>query len=109
MAVTMISRALCQGARVGSVESLRVTSFEPSASVSIRAQVNTRVAFSLRNPCCQKISSSGLRRMGDLLCRTGRNLARWPRRPRHEPAGHDESKDAHEQPLPVALRREVEA
>ena len=38
-----------------SVESLRVISFEPTASTSISPQVNTMVPLSLRNPCCQKI------------------------------------------------------
>ncbi len=55
MPVTMISRRFCQRERFRSVESLRVTSFEPTASTSINAQVNTMVALSLRNPCCQKI------------------------------------------------------
>ena len=41
-------------------------SFEPRASTNISPQVNTIVPLSLRNPCCQKIISSGLRRIARL-------------------------------------------
>ena len=41
------------------MESLRVISLEPPASTSISAQVNTMVALSLKNPCCQKIDLIG--------------------------------------------------
>jgi hypothetical protein len=36
---------------------------EPTTSTSISAQVKTMVALSLINPYCQKMISSGLRRM----------------------------------------------
>ena len=55
MAVTTISKRFCQRERFKSVESLRVMSFEPTASTSISPQVKTMVPLSLRNPYCQKI------------------------------------------------------
>jgi len=48
--------------RFKSVESLRVMSFEPTASTNISPHVNTIVPLSLTPPCRQKIISSGLRR-----------------------------------------------
>ena len=63
MPVTTISRRFCQRERSSPVESLRVMSFEPTASTNISAQVNTIVPLSLINPYRQKIISSGLRRI----------------------------------------------
>jgi hypothetical protein len=48
MAVTMISSRFCQRERFRSVDSLRVMSFEPTASTSISPQVKTMVALSLK-------------------------------------------------------------
>ena len=62
--VTRISSRHCQRESCRPVPSLRVTSADPATSTSINAQVNTMVALSLTNPCCQKIHWSGLRRMG---------------------------------------------
>ena len=50
MPVTMISSRFCQRERSSPVESLRVMSFEPTASTSISAQVKTIVALSLIKP-----------------------------------------------------------
>ena len=92
MPVTTISRRFCQRERFRSVESLRVMSFEPTASTSISPQVNTMVPLSLRNPCCQKIISSGLRRMAGLLCRASLVFDRRAGQPRHDEACQDKSK-----------------
>ena len=76
-----------------SVESLRVTSHEPTASTSIKAHVKTIVPFSLTNPYCQKTMSSGLRRMTASGSRwsllSGRRASATSRRgaPRQSPAG----------------------
>src|ERR1017187_10003577 len=88
MPVTTISNRFCQRERFSSVESLRVMSFEPTASTSISPHVNTMVPLSLRNPCCQKIISSGLRRMNGLL-------GYWVvvLDPRAGQSHHDESRD----------------
>ena len=59
MAVTTISSRFCQRERCRPVESLRVMSFEPTASTSISPHVNTIVPLSLRNPYCQKIMLVG--------------------------------------------------
>src|SRR4030042_6931926 len=84
----------------GPVGGLRVMSFEPTASTSISPHVNTMVALSLRNPCCQKIISSGLRRMAGLLCQVSWLFHR-PGEPRHDKARNDKSKEAQQQTLPM--------
>src|SRR5680860_1362431 len=76
-----------------SATSLRVMSLAPRVSTSISPQVVTTVALSFIKPCCQKISSSGLRRMADLICESSE--------PRHDCACDQKSKQAHQQPLPV--------
>ena len=78
MAVTTISSRFCQRERSNPMESLRVMSFEPTASTSISPQVKTMVALSLRNPYCQKIISSGLRRMAGLCRCSAREFVRRP-------------------------------
>src|SRR5664279_1794090 len=100
--VTTISRRFCHRERFWSVESLRVTSFEPTARMSISPQVNTMVPLSFRNPRCQKIIWSGLRRMGCLLCR-------WSRQTNHSKSGSDEPEETQQQSLPMAAREEVES
>src|ERR1017187_1971805 len=109
MPVTTISRRFCQRERSRPVESLRVMSFEPTASTSISPHVNTMVALSLRNPCCQKIISSGLRRMAGLRCRAVLVFSRRPGQPGHDQACHDKSKETQEQPLPMTARDKVKS
>src|ERR1035437_690228 len=96
MPVTTISSRFCQRERVRSVESLRVMSLAPKANTSIRPQVNTMVALSLKNPCCQKIISSGLRRMANLMGQ-----------PCHDLARHDKTQQARQPALPIATRRNI--
>ena len=109
MPVTTISSRFCQRERFRSVESLRVMSFEPTASTSISPQVNTIVALSLKNPCCQKIISSGLRCMTGLraarrlVLTGGRSATSRTRR------ASDEAKQTQQQSLPIAARDKVEA
>src|SRR5271157_958839 len=107
MPVTTISRRFCQRERFRPVESLRVMTFEPTASTSISPHVITIVALSLKNPCCQKIISSGLRCMAGLLCQVSW-LFRPSGEPRHDKARNDKSQEAHQQPLPMAARDKIE-
>src|ERR1035438_6851136 len=101
MPVTMISSRFCQRDRLSSVESLRVTSFEPTASTSISPHVNTIVPLSLRNPCCQKIISSGLRRIGGLRCPGVMVFHRRAGQPQHDKACQDKAKQTQQPPLPI--------
>ena len=79
------------------MESLRVISFAPTDSRSISPHVVTMVSLSLKNPCCQKISSSGLRRMAPsvpsklVFCR-GRVSCVTARRARKNPKRHASSR-----------------
>src|ERR1022692_1493719 len=107
MPVTTISRRFCQGERSRPTESLRVMSLEPTASTSISPHVNTMVPLSLRNPCCQKIISSGLRRMTGLLCPVSWLFHRSGE-PCHDNACHEKSKQADQQPLPMTVRDKIE-
>src|SRR5664279_76838 len=109
MPVTTISSRFCQRERFRPVESLRVMSFEPTASTSISPHVNTMVPLSLRNPCCQKIISSGLRRIAGRLCRRGLAFSRRPGQPRQDEACHDKSKKTQQQPLPMTAGNKVKA
>ena len=67
MLVTIISSKFCQGVRFRPVPMLRVMSLDPTASTAMSPQVNTMVPLSLTRPWCQKIRSSGLRRMAGPL------------------------------------------
>jgi hypothetical protein len=64
------------------------------------SQVNTIVALSLRNPFCQKIMSSGLRRMARLRRRAPLAFLRWSDQPRHNQASHNKSDETKQEPLP---------
>src|SRR5580704_9729259 len=108
MPVTTISRRFCQRARRRSVESLRVASHEPTTSTNIKAHVKAIVPFSLTNPYCQKIMSSGLRRMTASGSRRSL-LSSRAGQPRHDEARHDKAQEARHQPLPASVRHEVEA
>jgi hypothetical protein len=66
MPVTTISRRFCQRERFRPMESLRVMSLEPTASTSISPHVNNG-GVEFEKPYCQKMISSGLRRMAGLL------------------------------------------
>src|ERR1017187_5592298 len=101
MPVTMISRRFCQRERFRSVESLRVMSFDPTANTSISPHVNTMVPLSLRNPCCQKIIWSGLRRMNGLLGYWVVVLDPRAGQSHHDESRDDESDQTRHQPLPV--------
>src|ERR1039458_9769663 len=101
MPVTMISKRFCQRERLSSVERLRVISFEPTASTSISPHVNTILPLSLKNPCCQKIIWSGLRRMAGLLCCGVRTFDQRARQPHHDVSRDAKSEQAYDQPLPI--------
>src|SRR5665647_3695029 len=107
--VTTISRRLCQRERSRPVESFRVMSFEPTASTTISAHVNTIVPFNLNNPYCQKIISSGLRRISGLLYREALVISGRPGQPRHHQARHDKSDETKQQPLPVTAGNKVKS
>src|ERR1700733_6958931 len=101
MPVTTISSRFCQRERFSFVDRLGGTSFAPTASTNKSPHVKTIVPLSLRNPCCQKIISSGLRRIAGL---------RWPgvvvfdRRagqPLHDEACQDKAKETQQPPLPI--------
>src|SRR5664280_3728851 len=109
MPVTTISRRLCQRERSRPVESFRVMSFEPTASTTITAHVNTIVPFNLNNPYCQKIISSGLRRIFGLLYRDALVISGRPGQPRHHQARDDKSNETKQQPLPLTARNEVKS
>src|ERR1017187_423528 len=109
MPVTTISKRFCQRERFRSVESLRVMSFDPTASTSISPHVKTMVPLSLRNPCCQKIIWSGLRRMAGLLCRAALVPSRWPGQPHYGQACQDKPKETHDQPLPMPAADKVKS
>src|SRR5674476_477355 len=94
--VTTISSRFCQRERVRLVESLRVMSLEPTARNSIKPHVKTMVPLSFKNPCCQKIISSGLRRMANLLGQ-----------PCHDLARHDKTQQARQPALQIATRRNI--
>src|SRR5450830_1458161 len=96
MLVTTISSRFCQRERVWSVVSLRVMTLEPTTSSSIKPQVNTMVPLSLKNPCCQKIISSGLRRMASLRCQA-----------RHDQSRHHKTEQTTHHALPVVARDDV--
>src|SRR5512146_3021498 len=107
MAVTTISSRFCQRERARPAESLRVTSFEPTASTNIDPQVIAMVALSLRIPCCQKMMPSGLRCMTALQCLWRLVLSRRPRQPRYGDACHDKSEETQQQALPMTARDKV--
>src|SRR5664279_1066135 len=109
MPVTTISRRLCQRERSRPVDSLRVMSFEPTANTNINAHVNTIVPFNLNNPYCQKIISSGLRRISGLLCRAALVISGRPGQPRHYQASDDKSDETEQQPLPLTARNKVKS
>ena len=104
----MISRRFCQRERSNPIESLRVMSFEPTASTSISPHVNTMVALSLKNPCCQKMISSGLRRMAGHLRRGAAVPDRRAGKPRHDQPRDDEAEQTRQQPVPTTARDEIE-
>ena len=91
------------------MESLRVMSFEPTASTSISPHVNTMVALSLKNPCCQKMISSGLRRMAGLLRRAVVAVHRRAGKPRHDETRDDKSEQTRQQPLPMTARDKIKS
>src|SRR5208337_3793123 len=101
MPVTTISRRFCQRERFRSVESFRVMSLEPMASKSINPHVKTIVPLSLRNPCCQKIISSGLRRIAGLRCPGVVVFAQRAGQPLHDKACQDEAKETQQPPFPI--------
>src|ERR1035437_1888580 len=109
MPVTTISKRLCQRERSRPEESLRVMSFEPTANTNISAHVNTIVPFNLNNPYCQKIISSGLRRISGLLYREALVISGRPGQPRHHQARHDKSDETKQQPLPVTAGNKVKS
>src|ERR1035438_3177987 len=109
MPVTTISKRFCQRERFRSVESSRVMSFDPTASTSISPHVKTMVPLSLRNPCCQKIIWSGLRRMAGLLCRAALVLTRWPSQPHYGHACQDKPKETRDQPPPMPAADKVKS
>jgi hypothetical protein len=92
-----------------SLESLRVTSIEPTVSTSISTQVKTTVAFSLTKPCCQKIISSGLSRMAGLFRLQVAIFDRRAEMVRDEMAGHDKSEQAGQQPLPMTTGDKIKS
>src|SRR5665213_1031275 len=101
MPVTTISSRFCQRERFSSVERLRVMSFEPTASTNISPHVNTIVPLSLINQCCQKIISSGLRRIAGLR---GRRVVIFERRAGqalHDEACQDKAKQTQQPSLPI--------
>src|SRR5208282_4519295 len=104
MVSTTISTAFCQRLRfcAGSKVSVkrRVTSQALKPMTAMSAQVKTMVALSLTKPCCQKISSSGLRCMADLLLRARPD--RLPQQSRHYEARRAEAQHRREQPVTVA-------
>jgi hypothetical protein len=61
--------------------------------------VNTMVALSLMNPDCQKINSSGLRRMAGPVCWAPLGLCQRLGQARYENACRDKSEQAQEQPI----------
>src|SRR5271169_6705807 len=76
-------------------------SFEPTTSTNISPHVKTIVPLSLRNPCCQKIISSGLRRIAGLRCPGVVVFARRAGQPRHGKACQDKAKETQQPPLPI--------
>src|SRR5664279_1504766 len=109
MPVTTISKEFCQRERLRSVVSFRVMSLEPAASTSISPHVNAMVALSLKNPSCQKIISSGLRRMAGLLSRGAGAFDRRAGQPRHKKTREDKSEETQQQSLPMTEPDEIEA
>src|SRR5208282_2526960 len=107
MPVTTISRRFCQRDRFIPVESLRVTSLEPTASTSISPQVNTIVPFSLKTPCCQKIIWSGLRRMNGLLGCGFRVLGPRAGQSHQDESRDDKSDQACDHPFPMPAPDEI--
>src|ERR1019366_9493708 len=108
MPVTTISKRFCQRERFRSVESLRVMSLEPTASTSIKPQVNTIVPLSLKKPCCQKINWSGLRRMAGLLRYGSGIFDAGTRQSRHDESCDDKSQQTCHQPLPIPTPDKIE-
>src|SRR5271169_772683 len=76
-------------------------SFEPTTSTNISAHVNTIVPLSLRNPCCQKIISSGLRRIAGLRSLGIVVFDRRAGQPLHNEACQDKAKQTQQPPLPI--------
>src|SRR5665647_582083 len=109
MPVTTISSRFCQRERFRPVESLRVMSFEPTASTSISPHVNTIVPLNLRNPCCQKIISSGLRRITGLRRPGFVMFDRRAGQPLHREAGQNKAKQTHQPPPPIFAPDEIES
>src|SRR5271157_5467653 len=101
MPVTTISSRFCQRERFSSLERLRVMSFEPSASTNISPHVNAIVPLSLINPCCQKIISSGLRRIAGLRCPGVAMFDRRAGQPLHDEACQDKANETQQPPLPI--------
>src|SRR5579872_2814369 len=101
MPVTTISSRFCQRDRFSSVERLRVMNFEATASANISPQVNTIVPLSLRNPSCQKIISSGLRRTADLRRSGVVEFDRWAGQPLHDETRQDKAEETQQPSLPI--------
>src|ERR1035437_7043248 len=109
MPVTTISKRFCQRERFKSVESLRVMSLEPTASTNINPQVNTIVPLSLKNPCCQKINWSGLRRMVNLLHLGVAVFNRCAGQPHYDDSRDDKSEQTGHQPLPISTPDKIKS
>src|SRR5271169_5901669 len=109
MPVTTISSRFCQRDRFSSVERLRVMSFEPTASTNISPHVNTIVPLSLINPCCQKIMSSGLRRIAGLRYPGILALNRRAGQPFPSETRQDKAKETQQPPLPILAPDNIES
>src|SRR5450432_3335457 len=84
-------------------------SFAPTASTIINPHVKTMVPLSLRNPCCQKIIWSGLRRMTGLRCSRVMIFDRRAGQPGHDETCDDKSEQTGQQPPPIAAAEKVKA
>jgi hypothetical protein len=62
----------------------------------------------LKKPYCQKMISSGLRRMSRLLNWGGVMFDPQADKPRHNEARDDESGETRQQPIPTAARYEID-
>src|ERR1019366_5622219 len=109
MPLTTISKRFCQRERFRSVESLRVMSLEPTASTNINPQVNAIVPLSLKNPYCQKINWSGLRRTAGLPhCRV--RMFDWrASQPHHDDSRDDKSEQTNDQPKPISTPDKIKS
>src|ERR1019366_5793053 len=109
MPVTTISSRFCQRERFSSVERLRVMSFEPTANTNISPHVNTIVPLSLINPCCQKIISSGLRRIAGLRCPGVVMFDRRAGQPLHDEPCQNKAKQTQQPSLPILAPDEIKS